>query len=145
MAEDQRDLNQEPQHRRWWFWVLAGVLFGFAVLPAIWAIFGKGSLIRLLWILPAGLALTLLRWLARYSKGSPNCPHCREDITSCNATHCYVCGEKLDHGRCSRCGLDTTWTAGFETAGLVRQPIVFCPGCGVRLNSAFYRFEDMGD
>jgi hypothetical protein len=132
------------RRRRPWVWVTAIVLFALAVGPAIWAFFARGSLIRIFWFIPSCIGLLLLRALLLYCKGSAICPQCHEDITSCLAAFCHGCGEKLNQGRCGKCGLDTTWAAGFNQ-GLVREKIRYCPGCGVFLNSHFRRYESMGD
>jgi hypothetical protein len=119
------------------------VLLALTVGPPVWAYFAKGSLIRIFWFIPSGVGLVLLTGLLQYTKGSPICPQCHEDVTSCFAAHCQACGEKLARGRCARCGLDTTLAAGFST-GLIRQHIRHCPGCGVFLNTNFYRDEFLG-
>jgi hypothetical protein len=132
------------RRRKPWVWIAAILLFALAVGPVIWAFFGKSSLPRIFWFIPSCIGLFLLRALLHYSKGSGICPQCHEDITSCLAAHCYACGEKLVGARCARCGTDSSWAAGFGS-GVIRQQIRYCPGCGVFLNSNFYRDEFLGD
>jgi len=132
------------RRRRPWVWVAALLLFALAVGPPLWAFLDRNSLFRTFWFIPSCIGLLLLRSLLLYSKGSVICPQCREDITTCFAAHCYACGEKLGQGRCAKCGLDSTWAAGFKPS-VVREKIRYCPGCGVFLNSNFYRYEGQGD
>jgi hypothetical protein len=138
------EFARRQNHRKGWAKAAAMVLFAVAVMPAVWAIFSSDWRVRLFWILPAGLGLVLLRWLRLYSKGSPRCPHCCQDITDCGAAYCHLCGEAAKGAVCARCGADESWTAGFQSVGL-RQPILYCPGCGVYLNSTFYRYEQETD
>jgi hypothetical protein len=136
--------ESSKRRRKPWVWVAAILLFALAVGPPIWAFLAKNSLLRIFWFIPSCFGLVLLRWLLLYTKGSSLCPQCHEDITSCLAAYCYGCGEKLGQGRCGRCGLDTTLAAGFS-GGVIREPIRYCPGCGVFLNSSFYRDEGLED
>src|SRR6266852_4791332 len=133
------EFSRRQKHRSGRVKAAAVVLFAVAVVPAVWAIFTRDWRAGLFWLVPAGLGLVLLQWLLFYSKGSPRCPHCSQDITNCCATYCHVCGEALKTRACPRCGLDQSWTAGFQSIGL-REPILYCPGCGVYLNSTFYRY-----
>jgi hypothetical protein len=131
------------RHRKPWVWIVAVLLFALVVGPPIWAFFNKDSLLRILWIIPSSIGAFLLSALLLYAKGPARCPQCREDFTSCLASYCYGCGEKLNQRRCPKCGSDSSWAAGFNH-GLVRQKIRFCPGCGVLVNSNFYRYEELG-
>lgn len=130
--------------RKPWVWIAAILLVALAVGPPVWAFFAKGSLIRIFWFIPSCIGLLLLRGLLLYSKGPARCPQCHEDFTSCLAAYCYGCGEKLNQGRCGKCGLDTTWAGGLSQSP-IRQKIRFCPGCGILLNTNFYRYEGLGD
>jgi hypothetical protein len=132
------------RRRKPWIWITGVLLFAVAVGPPIWAFLGRNSLMRIFWFIPSCIALLLLRALLLYSKGSAICPQCREDISSCLAAYCYGCGDRLNQGRCGKCGLDTTWAAGFSQSP-IRQKIRYCPGCGVFLNTNFHRYEYLGD
>src|SRR5207244_9227097 len=99
------------------------LLFALAIVPAVSALFSRNWMVRLGLIVPAGLGFVLLRALLLYSKGSPSCPHCRDDITNCSPVFCHGCGEALNQRRCPRCSLDPTWTAAFQPMTL-REPIV---------------------
>jgi hypothetical protein len=134
------EFSRRQRHRKGWVKAAAVALFAVAVVPAVWATFTRDWRVGLFWLVPAGLGLVLLQWLLRYSKGSPSCPHCHEDITNCHAAYCQLCGEALKTGICARCGVDQSWTAGFHSLAL-REPIRYCPGCGVYLNTTFYRYE----
>ena len=138
------EFAKRQQHHKAWVKAAASLLFALAVVPAVWALFSRNWMVRLGWIVPAGLGFVLLRALLLYSKGSPSCPHCRDDITNCSAAYCHGCGELLKQGLCPRCGLDRTWTAAFQPMTL-REPILYCPGCGVYLNSTYYRYERDSD
>ena len=138
------EFSRRQRHRKGWVRAAAVVLFAVAAVPAAWAMFTRDWRVGLFWLVPAGLGLALLKGLLLYSKGSPRCPHCQQDITNCGAAYCQLCGEVLKAGVCARCGLDHTWTAGFQSMSL-REPILYCPGCGVYLNTTFYRYEQEGD
>jgi hypothetical protein len=134
------EFARRQKHRKVWVKVAALALFALSVLPAIWAVLTKDWKVRLFWFIPAALGLLALKRLLRYSKGSPHCPHCQQDITNCCAGFCHACGLALHTIPCERCGRDPNWTAGLQDMGL-RYPIIHCPGCGVRLNTNFYRYE----
>ena len=138
------EFAKRQRHRKGWVKAAAGLLFVLVVIPAVWAIFSRSWVVRLGWIIPAGLGLVLLRMLMLFSKGSYRCPQCREDITNCTAVYCHGCGQVLEARLCKRCGVDRTWTAAFDAMPL-RDPILYCPGCGVYLNSPFYRGERDSD
>src|SRR2546423_612022 len=132
------------RHRKVWVKAIALVLFAFVLVPAVWAIFSRDWRVRLFWLIPAALGLASLKMLLLYSKGSPYCPNCCLDITDCPAAFCHLCGEPLKGRVCNRCGADPSWTAGFQDLGL-RQSILYCPACGVYLNTTFYRYERQND
>lgn len=71
---------------------------------------------------------------------SPFCPQCRQDIRTCLAEHCHVCGGPLTRRQCARCEVDHTWTGWFrrDRGGRLRS-IVYCPGCGVQLDTRISR------
>lgn len=76
-----------------------------------------------------------------WRRSSPLCPNCKQNIRLCAAEFCHVCGERLNHGRCSQCGVDSTWTGllrPYSNPGRWRF-ITFCPGCGVRLETRIAR------
>ena len=132
------------RHRKTWVIATAVALFALAVVPAVWAMFTRDWRVALFWMVPAGLGILLLKGLLRYSKGTPHCPNCQQNVTDCPAVFCHLCGATLKTRVCDHCGADPTWTAGFQDIGL-RQHITFCPGCGVYLSTPFYRFEDQPD
>jgi len=133
--------RRQSFHKRWV--VVAGLVsFCVALSPMVWAIAGRDWRPLPLLLLPAVLALMFLRALKRYAKGSPACPNCRQDVTNCAARFCHLCGRELRTSVCAHCGADPTWTAEFQPIGRQHQPILFCAGCGVYLNSPFYRFEN---
>jgi hypothetical protein len=135
-----QEFARRQKHRKGWLTAAALLLFAASVAPAVWAISTRDWRVGVFWLVPAGLGLALLQWLLFYAKGSPTCPHCHQNITNCGAAYCHSCGQPLKGSPCARCGLDESWTAGFHSLG-VRHPILHCPGCGVYLNSTFYRYE----
>src|SRR5437762_2337752 len=124
------------RRRKAWVWIAAVLLFALVVGPPIWAVVFSDSLLRIFWFIPSSIGMLLLGALLLYAKGPARCPQCHEDFTSCLAAYCYGCGDKLDQGRCGKCGLDTTWAAGFSQSP-IRQKIRYCPGCGIFLNTNF--------
>jgi hypothetical protein len=74
---------------------------------------------------------------------SPVCPNCKQNITICPADYCHVCGEGLHDKRCQVCNVDASWTSflrPYGSAGNLRC-IVFCPGCGVLLETRIPRWQ----
>jgi hypothetical protein len=134
-----QQVSTRQKRRKAWVYA-AGIPLFVLLIAAVWAAFSGDWRGRLLWLLPAAIALASLKWLRSYSKGCPNCPCCHNDITNCPAAFCHACGQPLSGVPCERCGADPNWTAAFQDIGL-RQPIRHCPGCGVYLNTQFYRHE----
>lgn len=102
------------RQRKPWVRIVAVLLFVLVVGPPIWAFFNTDSPIRIFWFIPSSIGVLLLSALLLYAKGPARCPQCHEDFTSCLAAYCYGCGEKLNQGRCGKCGLDTTLGSGFQ-------------------------------
>src|SRR5262249_46820209 len=134
------EFSRRQKHRKGWVYAAGFGLFAAIVAAALWGIFSSDWKARLLWFVPAAIGLFLLKRLLLASKGSPQCPSCRQDITNCGAGFCHACGQAIQTVPCQRCGADPNWTAGFQSVGL-RQPIRHCPGCGAYLNTDFYRHE----
>lgn len=132
------------RRRKPWVWIVAVLLFALVAGAPIWAFFTTDSLLRIFWFIPSSIGLLLLSALLLYAKGLAKCPQCREDFTSCLASYCYGCGQRLNQARCPKCGLDSPWASGFSQ-GLTRQKIRYCPNCGIFLNTNFYRYESLGD
>jgi len=88
------EFSKRQRQRKIWIKAAGGLLFGMVIVPTVWGAFSKDWRVRVLWFVPAGLGFLLLRALLVYSKGSPSCPHCHEDVTNCFAKHCHVCGSR---------------------------------------------------
>jgi hypothetical protein len=135
--------SKRQRHRNRWGKMIAIILFAVAAAPAAWAIFSKDWRVRAFWFIPAGFGLFLLKWLSLYSKGSPCCPNCHQDVTNCRAVYCHFCGEFRKARACSRCG--TEQDGALDSSVMISQKrILYCPGCGVLLNTLFYRYEAEG-
>src|SRR5947207_8618172 len=76
-----QEFARRQQHRKTWVIVAALGLFAVCVLPAIWAIVTRDWKVRLFWFIPAAIGFSALKGLRRFSKGSPDCPHCQQNIT----------------------------------------------------------------
>ena len=126
-------------------------LFTFGVMSAaisglpLSAWFGVNNLTILvrsapLWLVINGLAGVL--WYAAWCRAAPICPKCRQNIRTCPATHCLVCGRLLIRGRCANCEVDHSWTGWFRPSRGGRQKwITYCPGCGAQLDSKICRWQ----
>jgi hypothetical protein len=78
-----------------------------------------------------------------WHRASPICPNCKQNIRYCAAAFCHLCGQSLIHQRCEGCGVDNSWMRVFRPyakAGSFRW-IVYCPGCGVCLDSKVPRWR----
>ncbi len=76
-----------------------------------------------------------------WQRASPICPNCKQDITHCTANYCHICGESLQNRRCEICDVDASWSSFLRpwgNAGNLRR-VIFCPGCGVLLESKIPR------
>jgi hypothetical protein len=99
-------------------------------------------------LLPPSLLLLLLGFLAfdcywAWHRASPVCPNCRQNIRYCASVFCHRCGQPLSHKRCEACGVDNSWTSflrPYRTGGGFGW-IIFCPGCGVHLDSKVFRWR----
>lgn len=70
----------------------------------------------------------------------PICPRCHENVTTCAAVYCFVCGRRIRQQRCGRCGTnESSW--GLLEASRVDGPISYCPSCGVRIHSPLTRWR----
>lgn len=132
--------SKRQRHQNRWVKIIAIVLFVVAAVPAVWAIFSKDWRVRLFWFVPAVFGLFLLRCLNLWSKGSPCCPNCRQDVTNCRAMYCHFCGEFHKARACPRCGTEEGGKLDSPVI-IIQKPILYCPGCGVFLNTSFYRHE----
>ncbi|EEF60229.1 hypothetical protein Cflav_PD3288 [Pedosphaera parvula Ellin514] len=129
------------QHRGPWVYAVGLGLFLLTIAPVILAYVNHGAP-AILWFVPASAGLIILRLFLSWTKGSPHCPCCKKNIKVCVVRHCYGCGEDLENGRCERCGVDLTIGSAFRSSGDTsgnKQPITYCPGCGVWLKSNFHR------
>lgn len=66
---------------------------------------------------------------------STACPRCKQDVTTCSASHCHRCRQPLAKGHCQTCSADMAWNESTETL-----PIRYCPGCGAYVNSDLQRY-----
>jgi predicted amidophosphoribosyltransferase len=132
---------EEFQHRaRPTFWLYV-VGYGFMFFLAALLSFK----VRLV---PPGFLLLLLGVLAfdcywAWQRASPVCPNCRQNIKYCPTIFCHRCGQTLNHKRCEACGVDNSWTSFFRpyrTGGGFGW-VIFCPGCGARLDSKVLRWR----
>jgi hypothetical protein len=90
------------------------------------------------WLAMSGMAgvVFCLTWHC----ASPICPKCRQNIRTCRADHCHVCGGPLTQRQCARCDVDHTWTGWFRRdRGGRLSWIIYCPGCGVQLDAKISR------
>jgi ankyrin repeat protein len=93
-------------------------------------------------ILPAGGLLALF-CLAAWRRASPICPSCKQNIRTCVASCCHVCGRPLAGRACQHCAVDHSVLGLFlpyASAGNSRS-IIHCPGCGVYLDSRVRRWR----
>ncbi len=92
------------------------------------------------WLAMNGLVGLLL--FAAWRRAAPICPKCRQNIRTCPATQCHVCGRLLVRGRCALCEVDHSWTGWFRPySGGRLKWITYCPGCGVQLDSKIRRWQ----
>ena len=123
-----------------WLLIARNVLILLASL-AFFALYFHDSLPW--WSLPLAIGMAVSHGYVAWRRPAPICPHCQKNIRYCPAVYCHVCGEPLHGARCERCGVNQSWTHGFgqasETSGN-RQPIMYCPGCAVFLESDFRRW-----
>lgn len=129
--------------RRTWIYVIGCVVslyfFGFVyyllVGPSV--PFSASSLLFGL----IAVGMYVFYWYRMWNRDMPICPNCKQDIRTCPAENCHVCGKPLRHGRCAECGVDQSWMRSIKpwTGG---AKITFCPGCGIELSTSIYRFRD---
>jgi len=87
------------------------------------------------------VVVNTLTWHRMWQRAIPVCPNCRQNIRTCPADYCHVCGRLLRHKRCADCGVDNSWIGWLQPGsnGSFRW-IQFCPGCGVELNTSIPRW-----
>ncbi len=104
----------------------------------------RGGIPSSAWFSPVLIGIVVLSAFITWTRLSPVCPHCGKNVTICRASHCHVCGELLNAGRCERCGVFHSWMQILrplqETTGN-RQAIKYCSGCGVLLDTDFRRWR----
>lgn len=77
---------------------------------------------------------------------SPVCPNCQQNIRTCVAQYCHVCGQPLTGGRCETCGVDESWIAHlnpYAKSGNYSW-MRFCPNCAARIDSMIPRWSRRG-
>ena len=95
------------------------------------------------WFSPLLIGIVIFGACITWTWSSPGCPNCRKNIRICPAVYCHRCGEPLKARRCDRCGVLQSWTHIFTPLGEItgnKQPIRYCPGCAVLLDTKFYRW-----
>jgi hypothetical protein len=133
--------------------------FGHRDRPAFWLyVVGYGFLLFIaaflsikLGAMPPAALLLMTGFFAflcfrAWRRASPICPNCHQNIRYSAAAFCHVCGQALAQQRCVRCGVDYSWTKvlrPYAIAGNLRW-IVYCPACGVQLDSKVTRWQTGG-
>jgi hypothetical protein len=123
-----------------WFWVLVILCFGAVIVSACEAI--RGGVDSINWLVLACVAGGILKALDKYSKGSPICPNCKNDITTCRPDFCHNCGQPLVGLRCEACAVDWNWIAKMAKSSEItgnNSEITYCPGCGALVESEHHR------
>jgi hypothetical protein len=122
-----------------WRYVAAEVLMCLAIGAFF---FFHGGIPILSWLSPALIGVLIVGAYIAWTRTSPLCPHCKKNIRTCQAVYCHLCAEPLKDGRCDRCGVLQSWKHIFIPMGQTpgnKQPIRYCPGCAVLLDTDFYR------
>jgi hypothetical protein len=92
------------------------------------------------WLMLGGMHV--VGWFALWHRAMPICPGCHQNIRTCTAEHCHVCGNPLKHRRCADCGVDFSWTGWFRPmSNGTYQWITYCPGCGAELDTRIRRWR----
>lgn len=85
--------------------------------------------------------LTVFSWFVLWHRANPICPNCRQNIRTCLADFCQLCGKQLRFRRCTDCGVDNTWIGFlFPYRNGAYSRIIFCPGCGAELDTWIRRW-----
>jgi hypothetical protein len=83
----------------------------------------------------------LLLWFKLWQRAMPICPNCKQNIRICPAIRCQLCGKQLNGKRCTDCGVDNSWIGWLHpSSNGAFARIMFCPGCGVELNTWIRRW-----
>ncbi len=90
--------------------------------------------------LPIAVGVFVLACWRSWTRASPICPQCHQNIRLCAASYCHVCGQPLRSNRCAACGVGETWLSFFQPyLGGGFRWITYCPGCGVLLEARMRR------
>jgi len=129
------------QRKRRWVLMLVGVQLWLTFLLLLsFPLVLKTRLPWQAWIIMFGIVLAqgYFLWL----RASPICPNCKQNIRTCITNHCHVCGKAIKERRCIDCGVDNTWTGSFRPyQNGTYQWIMYCPGCGVELDTSIPRWR----
>jgi hypothetical protein len=136
-ARNFRDRKRPPLA----IFVVSGILT--VVIVAVVFLFGVG--LALEWVVtPLVIFVVVVSGWIQRSQAAPNCPKCNQNITTCRAVHCHLCGRPLEKGSCEHCGVHTSWQAITrplsDSAGNSAQ-IGYCPNCGVWLDTDLRRWQ----
>ncbi len=116
--------------------------YGFLLAISVSILEGVGETPPILLLLMAGI-FGIASYRA-WHRSSPFCPQCRQNIRTCVAGHCHVCGKRLKDQRCVECGVYGSFWGGVSLAwakmGNYRR-ITYCPACGVYLDSKTTRWR----
>ena len=130
--------------RHTWLYVVGCVVSLFAsvefILLMVGGRLGMNHESSSVWLIFSGM--NVLTWFMLWRRAMPICPNCRENIRTCSAECCHVCGKPLSHKRCVDCGVDNSWIGWFRpySNGSSRW-IKYCPGCGVELDTHIPRWR----
>jgi hypothetical protein len=91
----------------------------------------------LLFLLSPGM--NVLLWFVLWRRTVPVCPNCKQNIRTCAAQYCHLCGKPTNHQRCPDCGVDESWTGRLPFSYGKSGWIAYCPGCGVELDTSISR------
>lgn len=121
------------------FWLYVA---GYVVLMvSCGLIVGSAGLSTPVLVIAAGV-FVLLCYRA-WNSATPLCPHCKQNIRTCTALYCHLCGKPMAHGACAECGVNNS-TTGILLAhahiGNLRW-IRHCPGCGTELDTRVRRWR----
>jgi hypothetical protein len=122
-----------------WLYLLINVL----IFLAIGIFFIRHGGISAPWFIPLLIGMSVLGAYISWTRSSPVCPNCRKNIRFCPAVYCHLCGEPLKAKACDRCGVLQSWTLIFTSFGEAagnKEPIRYCPGCAVLLDTDFHRW-----
>jgi ankyrin repeat protein len=124
--------------KRPFFWLyLAGYFFMF-LAGAFGLALARGGSASWLAMLGATALMIYITW----QRASPICPNCSNNIVTCIADRCHVCGKLLKARRCNSCGVSTgigAWFFPYSQPGNIRW-IKHCPSCVVLLESKVRRW-----